>query len=528
MTLEDTSQRNLDRVGGIIAAVAFSICLFVHGWQWARHRCHALASLCFFLILRVVGWLLAFVGAVKNDRLLNKRGYIVNALAFWLMMLTGLLLLARWDASRRGVRWGARSWGGTGASVILCVVFGALDAAGQITWLNNAADTAGTVLKVASVGFVVLAVVYALVSLFFNYREAVIYQQPAVRWAFFLSATFLVIRCVFWMLVALNVFTFDEPKRLIFLFCLTTTFEIATAVIWGFLPIAKHLRLRLGSSDDGQSIKPISVAEESLRLNGGIAAPPIHREESEQTEDVQPHDHSNPNNQKYAKDDVSEHNTTPENSYSNAAMNQNRVSAQPSSYSSYYQNPMDNAAPNNNPWAGASSGSTPNTNSMYNPSFHSYAQPNSQPVMAGHQSYVQPAQVPLIRIPPQQRPAQLQTFASSYNSNMGGNPNGPSISFATPQQSPYMGMQQHHTPFVKTPYPQPPPNQQTPSPYVEGPGVTYTADYFNSDGSSRATTHPSDNTGSYGNGSTSNELQAEPPSQYPQQRQQQQQQPPNV
>ncbi|KAJ2852290.1 hypothetical protein IWW36_000433 [Coemansia brasiliensis] len=522
MTLEDTSQRNLDRVGGIIAAVSFTICLFVHGWQWARHRCHALAPLFFFLILRVVGWLLAFAGAVKDDRLLNKRGYIVNALAFWLMMLTGFLLLARWDASRRGVRWGARSWGGTGASLILCVVFGALDAAGQIIWLNNAADTAGAVMKVASVGFLVLAVVYALASLFFNYREAVIYQQPTVRWAFFLSATFLVIRCVFWMLVALNIFTFDEPKRLIFLFCLTTTFEIATAAIWGFFPIAKHLRLRLGSSDDGQSIKPISVAEESLRLNGGIAAPPIHREESEQTEDEQPHDHSN--NQKSASDDVSEHNTPPGNSYSNAAMNQSRISAQPSSYSSYYQNPMDNAAPNPNPWAGASSGNAPNTNSMYSPSFHSYAQPNSQPVMVGHQSYMQPTQAPLVRIPPQQRPAQLQTFGNSYNSNVVSNPNGPSISFATPQQSPYMGMQQHHTPFVKTPYPQPLSNQQAPSSYVEGPGATYTADYFNSDESSRATTHPSDNSGSYGNGSTPNELHTDPSSQYPQQKQQ----PPNV
>ncbi|KAJ1766279.1 hypothetical protein LPJ54_005247, partial [Coemansia sp. RSA 1824] len=132
----------------------------------------------FFLILRVVGWLLAFIGAIKDDRLLNKRGYIINSLAFWLMLLSGMLLLARWEATRRNVRWSLRSWGGTGGALILCVVFGALDAAGQITWLNNPEDTASIVMKIAAVGFLALSVIYAFVSLFFNYRESSIYQQP--------------------------------------------------------------------------------------------------------------------------------------------------------------------------------------------------------------------------------------------------------------------------------------------------------------------------------------------------------------
>ncbi|KAJ2552191.1 hypothetical protein IWW35_002445, partial [Coemansia sp. RSA 1878] len=196
-----------------IAVVCFGICLAAHVWQWVRHRCHALMPMFFFLILRVVGWLLAFIGAIKNDRLLNKRGYIINSLAFWLMLLSGMLLLARWEATRRNVRWSLRSWGGTGGALILCVVFGALDAAGQITWLNNPEDTASIVMKIAAVGFLALSVIYAFVSLFFNYRESSIYQQPTVRWAFVLSAGLLVVRCVFWMLVALNIVKFEESKR---------------------------------------------------------------------------------------------------------------------------------------------------------------------------------------------------------------------------------------------------------------------------------------------------------------------------
>ncbi|KAJ1849700.1 hypothetical protein LPJ70_000297 [Coemansia sp. RSA 2708] len=490
MTLEDTSQRNLDKIGGIIAAALFGVCLFVHLWQWARHRCHVLAPLFVFLVLRVVGWLLAFIGAIKDDQLLNKRGYIVNALAFWLMMLSGLLLLARWDASRRGVRWGVRSWGGTGAALILCIVFGALDAAGQITWLNNPGDSASVVMKIAAVGFLVVAAIYALMTLFFNYREALFYQQPSVRWAFFLSAGLLVARCVFWMLVGLNVVKFEEPKRLIFLFCLTTTFEIATAAVWGLLPIARHLRPKVGEGTDMQSLKPTSIAEESLRLNGGIAAPPIH------TEDTPSHDSVPDDNQEQDSDDASAHKVAPSHSYSAHVTEPNRMSGQPSSYSSYYQTPMEGGVVNANPWAGASSSSTGNTASVYNPALHSYAQqPAAQPPMmvVGPQSYApQPQMVPQMRVQ-QQRPSPLQTFSPPMYNN--GGPAGPSISFAN--QSPYMGMPQTHTTFVKTPYPQAQPVQE-PSSYVDAPQAAYTADYFKADDdSSRVSTHPSNATSSY-------------------------------
>ncbi|KAJ2147348.1 hypothetical protein GGH98_001677 [Coemansia sp. RSA 454] len=522
MTLEDTSQRNLDRIGGIVAVVCFGICLVAHVWQWVRHRCHALAPMFFFLILRVVGWLLAFIGAIKDDRLLNKRGYIINSLAFWLMLLSGMLLLARWEATRRNVRWSLRSWGGTGGALILCVVFGALDAAGQITWLNNPEDTASIVMKIAAVGFLALSVIYAFVSLFFNYRESSIYQQPTVRWAFVLSAGLLIVRCVFWMLVALNIVKFEESKRVIFLFCLTTTFEIATAAVWGFLPVARHLRSKYDGSEDAQSTKPISIAEESQRLKAGIAAPPIH------TEEIESHDLAHENNQEPSSDDASMHKAAPMHSYSDQATAHNRMSTQPSAYSSYYQTPMP--ASNLNPWAGASTSSS-NMTSVYNPVQQSYAQPGAQTMMVGPQSYMQqppqinvqpmppqfnvqplPPQVNTQPMPPQMqahqfRPAPLQTFNTAYG-GMGG-PNGPSISFATPGQSPYMGMPNSHTTFVKTPYPQPQRAQEPPS-YIDGPAVAYTADYFKpKDDDSRLSTQPSNVTSSFDSRSTPGEMPAQ-------------------
>ncbi|KAJ2760824.1 hypothetical protein IWQ57_006204, partial [Coemansia nantahalensis] len=261
MALDDPSQRSLDKIGGIIAAALFGVCLVATVWQWARHRCHPLGVLAAFLVMRIVGWMLAFIGAARDDPLLNKRGYIVNSLAFWLMMLSQLLLLARWDAARRGARWGARSWGGTGGALVLCLVFGALDAAGQITWLNSPSDSPSATLKVASVGFVVLAGVYGLGCLFFNFREGLFYQRPSVRWVFFLSALVVAVRCVCWMLVGLDIVRFKEPKRLIFLFCLTTTFEIVAAAIWGFTRATKHLRLEgKGAATKLESLRSEPVA----------------------------------------------------------------------------------------------------------------------------------------------------------------------------------------------------------------------------------------------------------------------------
>ncbi|KAJ1648537.1 hypothetical protein LPJ64_000235 [Coemansia asiatica] len=276
MSLEDSSQKNLDKVGGIIATGVFALCLLLHIWRWLRYKCHALAATTIYLILRTVGWLLAFIGAFKNDSLLNKRGYIVNSLAFWLFIFGSMLLVVQWDTSRRGVKRSRRSNTGAGLALLLCLVMGALEAAGQITWLNAPEDDPNTILKVAEVGFVALTGIYGLFAIFFNYKESMIYQQPSVRWTFILTASLLICRSVFWMLVALHAVKFTEAKRLIFLYCLTTVPEMVAAAIWGISPATKHIQPPLNVD----LAKPTSIASgdnnSNKPLRGGPASP-IHR-----------------------------------------------------------------------------------------------------------------------------------------------------------------------------------------------------------------------------------------------------------
>ncbi|KAJ1816432.1 hypothetical protein LPJ56_004298, partial [Coemansia sp. RSA 2599] len=276
MSLEDSSQRNLDKVGGIIATGIFGLCLLLHVWRWLRYKCHALAATTIYLILRTVGWLLAFIGAFKNDVLLNKRGHIVNALAFWLFVLGSLLLVVQWDASRRNVKRTRRSNSGAGLALLACLVMGALEAAGQITWLNAPEDDPNTTLKVAEVGFVVLTGIYGVFAVFFNYKDSMIYQRPSVRWSFFVSAALLICRSVFWMLVALHAVKLTEARRQIFLYCLGTAPEMIAAAVWGFSPAAKHLRPPLNVELE----KPTSITSagngSNKPLRGGPASP-VHR-----------------------------------------------------------------------------------------------------------------------------------------------------------------------------------------------------------------------------------------------------------
>ncbi|KAJ2716183.1 hypothetical protein H4R19_000786 [Coemansia spiralis] len=412
MTLEDSSQRNLDKIGGIIAAALFAVCLTANAWQWARHRCHPLGVLAVFLVLRVVGWLLAFIGAVNNDQLLNKRGYIVNAVAFWLMMLAGLLLLARWDASRRGARWGVRSWGGTGAALLLCVVFGALDAAGQITWLNNPSDDPEATLKAASVGFVVLAGLYGLCCLFFTFRETLIYQRASIRWAFFLSAPLLVVRCVCWMLVGLNIVHFDEPKRIIFLYCLTTTFEIAVAAVWCFMPVAKHLRSEgKGDASELESIKPESVVP--IRPLPVDTAIPAHTLNARPSSDSEP---SEAYSDEYNNDGgIPAHNGPATHTASwTSAPGQASNSSALGAHTSYYQ-PAPASGPPVNPWSGAAQAVPLRQSGIYPPQANAYAQPPPAGLVSASpyaSNMAHPGQPVMVQRPPQ--PILLQQSPQMY------------------------------------------------------------------------------------------------------------------
>ncbi|KAJ2266359.1 hypothetical protein J3F81_005506 [Coemansia sp. RSA 371] len=138
---------------------------------------------------------------------------------------------------------------------------------------------------------------------------------------------------------------------------------------------------------------------------------------------------------------------------------------------------------------------------------------NAQPMPPQINAQPMPPQFNAQPMPPQMqahqfRPAPLQTFNTAYGRMSG--PNGPSISFAAPGQSPYMGMPNSHTTFVKTPYPQPQRAQEPPS-YIDGPAVAYTADYFKpNDDDSRLSTQPSNVTSSFDSRSTSGEMPVQP------------------
>ncbi|KAJ1847972.1 hypothetical protein LPJ73_004108 [Coemansia sp. RSA 2703] len=294
MTLEDSSQRNLDKVGGIIATGVFGICLIMHIWRWLYYKCHPLAATTIYLILRTVGWLLVFIGAFKDDALLNKRGYIVNSLAFWLFVLASFMLTVKWDASRRAVKSTKRSYGAIVVAVLACLVMGALEAAGQITWLNDPEGDPSTVLKIAEVGFVVLTGINALFAVYFNFKEGNMYQRPSVRWTFFITAALLLARSVFWMLVGLHAIKFSESNRQIFLYCLGTTFEMLAALLWSFSPASKHLKPHSNVDfEETPVVKPVASSIKPLR---GEPASPIHRlSESDPQNGVQDKDNRSDN-----------------------------------------------------------------------------------------------------------------------------------------------------------------------------------------------------------------------------------------
>ncbi|KAJ1844459.1 hypothetical protein LPJ57_009492, partial [Coemansia sp. RSA 486] len=363
MSLEDSSQKNLDKVGGIIATSVFGLCLLLHVWRWLRYKCHALAATTIYLILRTVGWLLTFIGAFKDDVLLNKRGHIINALAFWLFVFASLLLVVQWDASRRGVKRSRRSNSGAGIALLACLVMGALEAAGQITWLNAPEDDPSTTLKVAEVGFVALTGIYGLFAVFFNYKESIIYQRPSVRWSFFLTAALLICRSVFWMLVALHAVKFTEPKRNIFLYCLGTAPEMIAAAIWGFSPATRHIKPH-SNVDFVQSAGIRTGDSGSNKPLRGEPASPIHRlSESDPRNGVQ----DKVSTKDSANDDAEDANQPNSNqpgafgSYSSTYQNSgyNGTVATSSSYSSpYIQQQQQQTADNTfvtNPWANAPS-----------------------------------------------------------------------------------------------------------------------------------------------------------------------------
>ncbi|KAJ2491013.1 hypothetical protein IWW37_002679 [Coemansia sp. RSA 2050] len=561
MALDDSSQRNLDRVGGIIAAILFSVCLVAHMWQWLRHKFHPFAATSLFLLLRTIGWLLAFIGAVKDDSALNKRGYIVNAVSFWLMALGAALLLVRWCVCCQGKTWNSRAWSAASLASIPCVVMGAVDAAGQIDWLNNPAEDPKATIKAASIGFLTIASVYALVSLFTIFRSQLIYQKPLVRLSFFLSGAFLLLRCIFWMLIAMNIVDLDEPKRLIFLYCLATSFEFLTAAVWGFFPIAKNLKLPGHEHDNLHDLPSVKVVDDStVRPSGSqssptpsdselIRAPSLRAVFGQNGDDNDNIDEdpghgatatipttkyvSNPGMHSYSlpQPGVAPNSNSYGNSQPGFAPNSNSYGTpQPGipannvgfrdSYHNSYNMPQANAglghahighSPDarfsgvsrnsggandsfyNNPsashemtsWGPAVISASPVLNADYSPRPHSYLPQSSHASMQMQATPILPQHPPRVQ--------HLQTFSTQPGSAGGPVPHmiNTSVSFSTPNQSPYIGMagqqqQQPHASFARTPYPAMAANAREQQPFGDTPQPAFTADYFNDNSESGA------------------------------------------
>ncbi|KAJ2663054.1 hypothetical protein IWW48_001573 [Coemansia sp. RSA 1200] len=460
-------ERNVDRVGGIIAAAAF--------------------------------------GAVRNDPLLNKRGYITNAVSFWLMMLGALLLIARWESSRRGVKWGVRSWSGTGAALILCLVLGALDAAGQITWLNDPSENPKVTLKIADIGLLALACINVLFVLYFALRDSRIYQVPSVRWGFIISSLLICVRCVFWMLVGLHVLHFDEGQRRIFLFCLATIPEILVVMTWSFFPIAKYLRPQSIDGSETETLKPENIlshptrfssnqtsnlagttaahaapenngngsgnhngngngnaAEQVVRLsipNGvtatemGNTGPRIHVDNTSEADD------SNTGNDNYGTGRLSGVHSSMPLFAANTSSSGTGPAHTPTPIQQSYSAGQEQQSQSFNPWAGVMANtiatSVPNS-PYYNPRLSMYPQ-GAQLATQQSNSYMS-----------QQQQAQNQMQYPQTGMQMAGAGNGagaihmpnPGVSFLTPTPSPYPNMPGQHATFVKTPYPY---GQQTPN-----------------------------------------------------------------
>ncbi|KAJ2048993.1 hypothetical protein GGI08_005847 [Coemansia sp. S2] len=571
MALDDSSQRNLDKVGGIIAAILFVVCFIAHMWQWLRHKFHPFAATSVFLLLRTIGWLLASIGAMRDDSLLNKRGYIVNAVSFWLMALGAAILLVRWDVCCRGKTWNSRAWSAVSLASIPCVAMGAVDAAGQIDWLNNPADDPKATIKAASIGFLVIVSICALVSLFMIFRSQLIYQRPLVRLSFFLSGAFLVLRCLFWMLVAMDIVHFEEPNRLIFLYCLATSFEVLTAAAWGFLPIAKNLKLSKHEPDnllDLPSVKivddntsrpartqssPTATASDLIRApslnavfgrngssddNDDIEQEPEHAASATTQYVTNPGMHSYripqpgvaPNNNSYgnpqpglAPNSYSYGNPQPgiapnSNSYGSPHIGipANNASFRDSYQNSYnmpqagaglghahignqydgrvsgissisggvhdsFYNSNPSASHEMNSWTPATISASPVLNAGYSPRPHSYLPQGSHASMQIQATPILPQHPPRVQ--------HLQTFSAQQGSAGGPAPHmlNSSVSFSTPNQSPYIGMPgqqqqlQPHASFAKTPYPAMAANPREQPPYADAPQPAFTADYFNDD-----------------------------------------------
>ncbi|KAJ1955417.1 hypothetical protein EC988_001894 [Linderina pennispora] len=243
MAAESSSiEKNIDKIGGIVVAGVLAASFLLLLWQVVRFRFTPLLPALLFTVLSAIGWLLSAIGAIREDKSMNDQGHKVYAASFMFLMFGALLLLAKWAAIRSGVSWNRITIVMAGVSAVASVVFGSLEAAGQVDWLKTPSDTPKTTLKVAEIGFLVLSVVYLSTVVRFTVHEAMVYQAPRVRMSFYITAFLLFVRSLFYMLVALRVIKLDTDKRHLYLFFLTTVPETTSCLVWALTFVARDLK----------------------------------------------------------------------------------------------------------------------------------------------------------------------------------------------------------------------------------------------------------------------------------------------
>ncbi|KAJ2814719.1 hypothetical protein GGI24_006288 [Coemansia furcata] len=145
--------------------------------------------------------------------------------------------------------------------------------------------------------------------------------------------------------------------------------------------------------------------------------------------------------------------------------------------SNYSINP--NASHEMNSWGPAVISASPVLNAGFSPRPHSHLPPSPHASMQMQATPILPQHPPRVQ--------HLQTFSPQHGSAGGPAPHmlNTSVSFSTPNQSPYIGMvgqqQQPHPSFARTPYPAMAANPHERQSYVNAPEPAFTADYFNDD-----------------------------------------------
>ncbi|KAJ1921156.1 hypothetical protein H4219_000754 [Mycoemilia scoparia] len=249
-----SAPETVDKVGGFIAVVLFGLVFLLYVYQTARRRSVYLMPLLFFTI-----------------------------------------------TNRHGVKWSRRSTIISAIVTLICVILGVLEAIGLITWLNNPDDKPTTVLKVAEIGFLALAVLFALAIVFFSLYPSPVYQSPFKRFSTYPPAILLVIRCLFEMLLATDIIDIAGDKRPILRYFTMTLLEMIIVWYWAVIITMKIVEFKAVEVGTDTYIPSCMIPENGENTSEqNLAQPPPHKPVANTTNQVYPIQEATPHSDNVA------------------------------------------------------------------------------------------------------------------------------------------------------------------------------------------------------------------------------------